>query len=63
MERVRLVFHSENSVLTTVIPKTLFDCVRKCAKREGMPYKRYIIHVLERELAKPRRRKAKIKAS
>lgn len=38
----------------------LLDAVRENAKREGVPYQRYIRHVLERAVSesKPRKRKA-----
>lgn len=42
------------------ISKDLLDAVRENAKREGVPYQRYIRHVLERAVSesKPRKRKA-----
>ena len=63
MERVQLVFHSKHEVLSAFIPKTLFDTVRKRAKSEGVPYKRYIRHALERAVKESKRSKAKSKAS
>lgn len=39
----------------------LFDAVRENAKREGVPYQRYIRHVLERAVTE--RKPAKAKAS
>lgn len=56
MERVQLVFHGGQEVLSAFIPKALFDNVRKRAKREGVSYKRYIRHVLERAVSEPRTR-------
>ena len=37
----------------------LLDAVRDRAKREGVPYQRYIRHVLERAVTEPQGRKAK----
>ena len=37
----------------------LYDAVRKSAKREGVPYQRYIRHALERAVNEHRRTKVK----
>ena len=37
----------------------LFDAVRETAKHEGVPYQRYIRHVLERAVSEHKRTKAK----
>ncbi len=37
----------------------LFDAVRETAKHEGVPYQRYIRHVLERAVSERKRTKAK----
>ena len=37
----------------------LLDAVRENAKREGVPYQRFIRHVLERAVTAPKRSKAK----
>ncbi len=37
----------------------LFDAVRENARREGVPYQRYIRHVLERAVSEHKRTKAK----
>ena len=37
----------------------LLDAVRENAKREGVPYQRYIRHLIERGMTAPKRSKAK----
>ncbi len=41
------------------ISEGLLDAVRENAKREGVPYQRFIRHVLERAVTAPKRSKAK----
>jgi predicted DNA binding CopG/RHH family protein len=41
----------------------LLDAVRASAKREGVPYQRYIRHILERAVSEPVRKRQKAKAS
>ena len=41
------------------ISEGLLDAVRENAKREGVPYQRYIRHLIERGVTAPRRSKAK----
>jgi predicted DNA binding CopG/RHH family protein len=41
----------------------LLDAVRANAKREGVPYQRYIRHILERAVSEPGRKRQKAKAS
>ena len=43
------------------ISKGLLDAVRESAKREGVPYQRYIRHALERAVSE--RKRTKVKAS
>ncbi|HET7805205.1 MAG TPA: BrnA antitoxin family protein [Pseudolabrys sp.] len=43
------------------ISKGLLDAVRENAKREGVPYQRYIRHALERAVSE--RKRTKVKAS
>jgi len=59
MQRVQLVFRSRRETLTASIPKALFDAVRLRAKKTGVPYQRFIRHVLERAVTAPKRSKAK----
>jgi predicted DNA binding CopG/RHH family protein len=40
----------------------LLDAVRANAKREGVPYQRYIRHILERAVSEPVRKRQKAKA-
>jgi predicted DNA binding CopG/RHH family protein len=40
----------------------LLDAVRANAKREGVPYQRYIRHILERAVSGPARKRQKAKA-
>jgi predicted DNA binding CopG/RHH family protein len=41
----------------------LLDAVRANAKREGVPYQRYIRHILERAVSEPARKRPKAKAN
>ena len=41
------------------LSEELLDAVRENAKREGVPYQRYIRHLIERGMMAPKRSKAK----
>jgi predicted DNA binding CopG/RHH family protein len=45
------------------ISEGLLQAVRESAKREGIPYQRYIRHALERAVTEPARKRIKAKAS
>jgi predicted DNA binding CopG/RHH family protein len=44
------------------LPTSLLNAVRANAKREGVPYQRYIRYVLERAINGPPQRRQKVKA-
>lgn len=45
------------------ISEDLLAAVRENAKREGVPYQRYIRHLIERGVTAPAPKRAKVKAS
>ena len=60
MKRVQLIFRTKLETLSVAVPETLFDAVRENAKREGVPYQRFIRHILERAVMMRTRSKAKV---
>jgi predicted DNA binding CopG/RHH family protein len=65
-EWMRFEFKPKEKSLNLRISTELLDAVRKNAKREGIPYQRYIRRALERAVMEPKRdaaRAPKIRAS
>jgi len=47
MRMVQFEFHPKSERVNMRLPKPLLDAVKVAAERAGMPYQRYIRHVLE----------------
>jgi predicted DNA binding CopG/RHH family protein len=47
MRMVQFEFHPKSERVNMRLPKPLLDAVKAAAERAGMPYQRYIRHVLE----------------
>lgn len=51
-------FSAKEKTVSMRMPEALLEAVKTAAKKQGMPYQRFIRHVLEKEIARPPRRKA-----
>jgi predicted DNA binding CopG/RHH family protein len=58
---MRFEIHPKEKTVNLRISEGLLDAVRADAKREGVPYQRYIRHALERAVTE--RKRSKVKAS
>jgi predicted DNA binding CopG/RHH family protein len=59
MTPIRFEFMPKTERVNMRLPEDLLNSVKDRAAREGVPYQRYIRHVLERAVSHPKRAKAK----
>lgn len=59
---IRFEFQPKEKSINLRLSEDLLEAVRENAKREGVPYQRYIRHALERAVTVPTRTKTKAKA-
>ncbi len=57
MRLVRFEFQPKSERVNMRLPKSLLDAVRAAAAKAGMPYQRFIRHVLQDAVEKPQSRK------
>ncbi len=50
---VRFEFEMKSAQLNMRVPQPLLDAVKHRAKARGIPYTRYIRHLMEQDIAKP----------
>ncbi len=50
---VRFEFEKKSAQLNMRVPQPLLEAVKSRAKAKGIPYTRYIRHLMEQDIAKP----------